>query len=83
MSTNDDTTMIPTSFDIILRDEHAICIDENNQGYGWLFVKHPDGQWVSLRKATDYEVFLAMRTMPTITLNARECSMCEPVEVES
>ena len=23
----------------------------------WLFYKHPDGQWVSLRKATDDDLF--------------------------
>jgi hypothetical protein len=36
--------------------EYAIMIDEANAHYGWTFKKHPDGMWVSGRKATDAEM---------------------------
>jgi len=36
--------------------EFAIMIDEANAHYGWTFKKHPDGMWVSGRKATDTEM---------------------------
>jgi len=34
----------------------AIMIDEANAHYGWTFQRHPDGMWVSGRKATDAEM---------------------------
>jgi len=46
--------MIPTA-----DGRHAICINEADPFYGWAFVKHPDGQWVSLRKATEEELYTA------------------------
>jgi len=36
--------------------EYAIMIDEANAHYGWTFKKHPDGMWVSGRKATNAEM---------------------------
>ncbi len=33
--------------------KYAYPEKENGGWGGWLFYKHPDGQWVSLRKATD------------------------------
>ena len=36
--------------------EFAIMIDEANAHYGWTFKRHPDGMWVSGRKATDAEM---------------------------
>jgi hypothetical protein len=39
------------------RGEHrAVETDKANQFYGWVFYKHPDGQWVTLRKATEQEL---------------------------
>ncbi|VVN20298.1 hypothetical protein PS662_04330 [Pseudomonas fluorescens] len=34
----------------------AIMIDEANVHYGWTFQRHPDGMWVSGRKATEAEM---------------------------
>lgn len=34
----------------------AIMIDEANAHYGWTFQRHPDGMWVSGRKATEAEM---------------------------
>lgn len=31
-----------------LAPDLAICIDHQNRQFGWLFAKHPDGQWVTL-----------------------------------
>jgi len=44
----------------------AIMIDEANAHYGWTFQRHPDGMWVSGRKATDAEMHAA-RTHAHIT----------------
>lgn len=44
----------------------AIMIDEANAHYGWTFQRHPDGMWVSGRKATDAEMHAA-RTHARIT----------------
>lgn len=40
---------------------HAVMVDPKNGHYGWVFVKHPDGMWVSLRKATGAEFKAALR----------------------
>ncbi|WP_426125247.1 hypothetical protein [Pseudomonas sp. PSPC2-3] len=39
--------------------EYAVIIDRANSHYGWTFKKHPDGQWVSGRKATEREMIAA------------------------
>ncbi|AZF37754.1 hypothetical protein C4J88_2974 [Pseudomonas sp. R4-39-08] len=36
--------------------EYAVMIDQANRHYGWTFKKHPDGQWVSGRLATEAEM---------------------------
>ncbi|MFJ7792279.1 hypothetical protein [Pseudomonas sp. NPDC096950] len=46
--------------------EFAIMIDKDNAHYGWTFKRHPDGMWVSGRKATDAEMHAA-RTHARIT----------------
>lgn len=38
--------------------KYAYPEEENGGWGGWLFFKHPDGQWVSLRKATDDDLGL-------------------------
>lgn len=40
---------------------HAVMVDPKNGHYGWVFVKHPDGMWVSLRKASGAEFKAAQR----------------------
>lgn len=39
--------------------QYAIMIDPKNAHFGWTFKKHPDGQWVSGRKATEVEMHAA------------------------
>jgi hypothetical protein len=39
--------------------EYAIMIDPENGHFGWTFKRHPDGQWVSGRKATEAEMYAA------------------------
>ncbi|WP_323151417.1 hypothetical protein [Pseudomonas glycinae] len=46
--------------------EYAVMIDPENGHYGWTFKKHPDGQWVSGRKATEREM-IAARSHAQIT----------------
>lgn len=46
--------------------QFAIMIDQANGHYGWTFKRHPDGMWVSGRKATDVEMHAA-RTHAHIT----------------
>lgn len=40
---------------------HAVMVDPKNGHYGWVFFKHPDGGWVSLRKASGAEFKAAQR----------------------
>ncbi|MBV4524339.1 hypothetical protein KVG88_30155 [Pseudomonas sp. SWRI74] len=37
----------------------AVMIDPKNGHYGWVFIKHPDGMWVSSRKASPAELSAA------------------------
>ena len=39
--------------------EYAIMIDPENGHFGWIFRRHPDGQWVSVRVATEPEMYVA------------------------
>ncbi len=43
--------MVPTE-----DGQHAVMIDQNNGHYGWVFRMHPDGMWVSVRKAMQAEL---------------------------
>ena len=43
-------------------EPRAIELDEANRAYGWVYYKHPDGQWVTLRKATSDEIYRAERS---------------------
>jgi hypothetical protein len=36
--------------------QFAVCVDEKSPTYGWVHQRHPDGQWVTVRKATDDEI---------------------------
>lgn len=42
--------MVPTA-----DGRYAVMVDTKNGHYGWVFTKHPDGMWVSSRKATAAE----------------------------
>lgn len=39
--------------------KNAVCVE--GRFYGWAFYKHPDGQWVTIRKASDDEIDRAKR----------------------
>ena len=39
----------------LAKDRQMILCDEGEWS-GWLFYQHPDGEWVSLRKATDADI---------------------------
>ena len=34
---------------------HAVCLD-GGRFHGWVFYRHPNGQWVSLRRALPSEI---------------------------
>ena len=34
----------------------AARLDPNAKDHGWLYRKHPDGQWVTMRKLSDAEI---------------------------
>ena len=38
------------------KQEMMLVQDDSSEWNGWLVYKHPDGQWVSLRKATDADI---------------------------
>lgn len=37
-------------------EKRGVCINPHNRFYGWVFKKHPDGQWVTYRKAAEPEI---------------------------
>ena len=39
--------------------DFACMMNKDNKFYGWLFYKHPDGQWVTKRKLEDWEMMQA------------------------
>ena len=43
-------------FDIATNREMILIEDEKSSYKGWLCYKHPDGQWVTLRKATNDDI---------------------------
>ncbi len=34
----------------------AAQLDPSERDYGWLYTRHPDGHWVTLRKLSDAEI---------------------------
>jgi len=45
---------------ILLQQNPDCAVDLNGDRYhGWLFVKGPDGQWVTNRKLADWEIMQA------------------------
>jgi hypothetical protein len=44
-------------------EPRAIELSKTSAAYGWVYYKHPDGQWVTLRKATPDELYRAERTI--------------------
>lgn len=42
-------------FDVNSNKEMLLC-EEKGGWNQWLFYKHPDGQWVSIRKATELDL---------------------------
>ena len=55
-----------------------MCIDRSDQYYAWIFTIHADDRPIALRKATDYEVFTVMRSLPGITTREQASTSCEP-----
>ncbi len=39
--------------------------DSGHEMAGWILYRHPDGQWVTLRKATDSDVAAITKAMST------------------
>jgi hypothetical protein len=39
-----------------INPERAAELRQESQWFGWLFYRHPDGQWVSLRKLDSREI---------------------------
>lgn len=42
---------------------HAICLDRKMRAFNWVFYKHPDGQWVTLRPALPEEIRAAIKKL--------------------
>lgn len=43
-------------------EPRGIELDQQHSAYGWVYYKHPDGQWVTLRKASGDEIYRAERS---------------------
>ena len=46
----------------------AVCIDKDSRFYGWLFFKHPDGQWVTKRMALPMEIERALAKLERLEI---------------
>ena len=44
-------------------EPRAIELNPDSVAYGWVYYKHADGQWVTLRIATSDELWRAHRTV--------------------
>jgi hypothetical protein len=47
------------------REMKYVYPDSSHWTAGWLLYKHPDGQWVTLRKATDADISTINRAVST------------------
>ena len=60
MSTNNTPQFNPPGFEFFdgnsQRQLKYVYPDTKHWTAGWLLYKHPDGQWVTLRKATDDDI---------------------------
>jgi len=48
--------------------KYAICVDSENKACGWVFYKHVDGQWVTLRLALPGEIEGALKRYAQIKI---------------
>ena len=46
----------PLRFESNGREMLYVYPDTKHEAAGWLLYRHPDGQWVSLRRATDADI---------------------------
>lgn len=46
----------PLRFEANGREMMYVYPDTKHESAGWLLYRHPDGQWVSYRKATDADI---------------------------
>ena len=54
--------MIELNNGLTLLQQNPDCAARLNPGakdHGWMYVKHPNGQWVTLRKLSDAEIEVA------------------------
>jgi hypothetical protein len=40
----------------LITKDFAVCMNEKDRWENYIFFKHPDGQWVSLRKLENFEI---------------------------
>lgn len=50
---------------------YCVCLNQDGGWYGWLFFKHADGGWVSLRKALPEELSAAKSQLERLKMVAR------------
>lgn len=48
----------------------AVCLDKESRFNGWLFFKHPDGQWVTKRLALPMEIVNAQAKLERLEIEA-------------
>lgn len=59
---------IETKMIIGSHGKYCVCLDTNSDWNSWLFQKHPDGQWVSLRLALPAEIKAAQHQLELLKL---------------
>jgi len=60
-------------------EPRCIEVDPKSDYFGWVFYRHPDGQWVTLRKATTAEIESATRRELAAAAVAKFGELFKPV----
>lgn len=55
--TKNPRNVLPNGLTLLQQNpDCAARLDPEAKDHGWLYCKHPDGQWVTLRKLSDAEI---------------------------
>lgn len=58
--TTNPRNVLPNGLTLLQVNPHcAARLDTSAEDHGWLYTRHPDGQWVTLRKLSDAEIEIA------------------------
>ncbi len=65
-------------FDDAASGRDMLLVNDRSSFDGWVCCRHPDGQWITLRRATDEDQAAIASARPV----AKPCKMCDDVKAE-